>query len=298
MDFDSIANLKARIEKDLHINDVDIPEDINISTMTMEAKFDTNFFTWNIYRYINRDPQSIINVTIRNTVKKCRIKQIHPTSVFKAKRKAYINKKKYEFLNQVTAIVAVSKKRNNMPVSVKIFRNGTLHFTGCHNIDNVLEVAHKLCIECAKVRAVIAGKKIREITFVENIDALKLDRLHSFKIDMINSNFVVPFEIDRPKLYHTLKRDNFNVYYDSNKHAAVNITYKKGLTLFVFESGSIIIIVGNDGFAPILDGYNFIYRYLLEQYEDIVKDNSYICKYLDSLLECREILPLASYKEE
>ncbi len=293
MDFDkrNITELEQRVKSSLKIDNVNIPEDINISTMTIEAKFDTTFIPLNIYKYINRDPNNIIRVNIRNTGKCSRFRKklvLHEQHSIFIQKKKMTNcvKRKAEFLNQVTAIVNVSKKKNNMPVSVKIFRNGTLHFTGCHTIENVLEVAQKICFECKKVRAVITkNKKIKEIKFAENTPILKLENLHDFKIDMINSNFVVPFEIDRPKLYNKLKNDQYDVYYDSNKHAAVNITYKKGLTLFVFESGSIIIIVGNDGFNPINEGYYFIYEYLLKNYRDIVKDNHNLHNSLTKLLK-------------
>ena len=105
---------------------------------------------------------------------------------------------------------------------------------------------------------------------------------------MINSNFSVPFRIDRPRLYNNLVADGHTARYDSNKHASVILLFKKGVTLFVFESGTIIIIIGNSnniGFQPIVDAFNFIYRYLLENYEVVVKDdnitNSSILRYID-----------------
>lgn len=263
MDFGSIHinNMSEKIRDDLKLNlhnSVNIPKDINISTMTMQAKFDTTFIPWNIYMYIDRNPENIIKVTIKNNNNR-------------EKR----TKKKSEFLNQVTVRVKVSNKRNNMPISVKIFRNGTLHFTGCQSVENMLEVAHKICIECKKTRAIIKDGTIKEIQFAKNTEALCVEKMHSFKVDMINSNFYVPFEINRPNLYTILKKDKYNVCYDSNKHAAVNLTYKKGVTIFIFESGSVIIIVGNNGIEPVVQGYNFIYKYLLENYMEIVKDDTF-----------------------
>ncbi len=174
-----------------------------------------------------------------------------------------------------------------MPISVKIFRNGTLHFTGCQHIHDMLEVAHKICYECSKTRAIITKKgTLKEIHFTDDPSQLSIDKINFCKIDMINSNFTVPFKINRPKLYEHLKNDNYNAFYDSNKHAGVNITYKRGVTIFVFESGSIIIIVGNSGFEQIITGYNFIYKYLLEHYETIVKDdNIFVYNLLDSLCD-------------
>ena len=95
---------------------------------------------------------------------------------------------------------------------------------------------------------------------------------------MINCIFKVPFTIDRPKLHILLKNDNYTAVYDSNGHAAVKIKLmdKKKITIFIFESGSIIIILGNQGFDKICYVHNFIYRYLLENYEYIVKNDTLI----------------------
>ena len=82
--------------------------------------------------------------------------------------------------------------------------------------------------------------------------------------------------------------------YDSNGHAGVKIKYislKNKITIFVFESGSIIIILGNQGFTKIQEVYDFIYKYLLENYEAIVKNDDYakviIQKYIDKELSIK-----------
>ena len=131
---------------------------------------------------------------------------------------------------------------------------------------------------------------------------------------MINCNFKVPFKVDRPKLLVSMASDNYNASYDSNGHSAVNIKYdvqkeesiSKGVkvrntddlgkneervTIFVFESGSIIIILGNQGFRPINEVYTFIYKYLLENYDTIVKDD----ELTDSSI--REYLEESEYKD-
>jgi ribosomal protein L15 len=92
---------------------------------------------------------------------------------------------------------------------------------------------------------------------------------------MINCIFRVPFNIDRPVLQALLKTDGYNASYDSNGHAGVKIKYVstgKKITIFVFESGSIIIILGKQGFYRINEIHAFIYKYLLVNYENIVKD--------------------------
>lgn len=197
------------------------------------------------------------------------------------------NRQSDEFLNQVTVLIGVSNKIK--PVSVKIFSNGAIHFTGCVNIDNMLEATYKLARECKREIAVLTKKsKIREIKFVDDPDVLKLENLDSIKVDMINCIFTVPFKIDRPKLQVLMKSDGYNSSYDSNGHAGVKIketSTGKKVTIFVFESGSIIIILGKQGFKRINNIYTNVYKYLLENYESIVKDDditaSVILRYID-----------------
>jgi TATA-box binding protein (TBP) (component of TFIID and TFIIIB) len=274
LDMEKIKELRQKIKGTLELSNVDIPENIKISTMTLEAKLNTKFYPWNIYKYIRRDNDGIINVVKENRNKKIK----------KGKNK---NKQSEVFLNQVTVSIRVSNKEK--PVSVKIFNSGTVHFTGCVCIDNLLEAVYKLCLECRREVAVI-GKdgRVKDIKFAENINELRVENLYDFKIDMINCIFVVPFKIDRPKLQTLLKSEGYNSAYDSNGHAGVRIKYvstKNKITIFVFESGSIIIILGNQGFGKINEVYNFIYKYLLSNYDTIIKDDecatSSILRYLE-----------------
>lgn len=271
-----INELRRRIVDTLELNNVDIPEDIKISTMTLEAKLNTRFYPWNIYKYIKKSENGIVKIVKENRNKNKKTR--------KTKNK---NKQSDVFLNQVTISIQVSGKVR--PVSVKIFNSGTMHFTGCICVDNMLEAVYKLCVECRKCRAVVTKSgKIKEIEFAEDINELTIEKLFGFKVDMINCIFKVPFKIDRPKLQVLMKADGHNAIYDSNGHAGVKIRYvsaNKKITIFVFESGSIIIILGNQGFGKINDVYMFVYKYLLTNYESIVKNddltNSSILKYLE-----------------
>lgn len=290
-DTSKIEKLRTDIKNTLELNNVDIPEEIKISTMTLEAKLNTRFFPWNIYRYIKKSEDGIVGVVKENRNKKDKKKkkaeklaedmdadyaENAKTNRTKDKKtKKSKNKQSEVFLNQVTVSIKVSNKEK--PVSVKIFNSGTVHFTGCVCVDNLLEAAYKLCIECQREVAVM-GKdgKVKDVKFAEDVNELRVENLYDFKVDMINCIFVVPFNVDRPKLQVLLKADGYNASYDSNGHAGVKVKYVstgKKITIFVFESGSIIIILGNQGFNRINEIHNFIYKYLLENYESIVKDD-------------------------
>ena len=172
------------------------------------------------------------------------------------------------------------------PVSVKIFNNGSIHFTGCIAVENMVEAVYKLCIECRRKVAIIDKTgKIRDIVFAKNREILKVENLYGGKTDMINCITDVPFKIDRPKLRVLMKNDGYNVVYDSNGHAGVKISghgLGEKITIFVFESGSVIIILGRQGFKNVTDTYTFIYKYLLQNYDSIIKDDMLI----KSVIEC------------
>lgn len=322
VDMDKVNILRQKIRETLELGNVNIPDDIKISTMTLEGKFNTTFYPWHIFKYIKKSKDGIINVVKSNTKKKKKNKdddfdvdeygnikeknhekeqetkqekeqkaKVNPKpenkpGINRKTIKSRINSKKSKkgkqsknrqsdmFLNQVTVCISVSNK--DKPVSVKIFNNGTVHFTGCVTIDNLLEATYKLCNECRRDIAILENNKIKDIKFVEDPDVLRVENLFDNKVDMINCIFVAPFKIDRPKLQVLMKADGYNAAYDSNGHAGVKIKYAstgKKITIFVFESGSIIIILGKQGFSRINEIYTFIYKYLLENYESIVKED-------------------------
>src|SRR5690606_23687398 len=103
-----------------------------------------------------------------------------------------------------------------------------------------------------------------------------------------NCIFVVPFKINRTELQKILKSDEYDATYDSNGHAGVRIKYvsvKNKITIFVFESGSVIIILGNQGFGRINEVHTFIYKYLLENYLLIAKNDDVITSTIKKHME-------------
>ena len=92
---------------------------------------------------------------------------------------------------------------------------------------------------------------------------------------MINSNFNIGFNIDREKLFEKLILNNYECTYDPIIHACVNLKYtikSKKISIFIFESGS-IIITGANNCNQILCAYNFINKYLLTNYDKIIMKN-------------------------
>ena len=309
-DVDKIKAMKQEIRRVLEFDESDIPSDIKIATMTLEGRFKTMFYPWNIYKYMKYHKNGITKVvkvpkkqhkktsndddillndipTEENIYKDPAEKSddigiyYDDKNISTEEKNEPTNKKENQtknrqsdmFLNQVTVSINVSNKEN--PVSVKIFSNGTVHFTGCVSLDNMFEATYKLCVECSRdVWVFNKGRKIKRVRFVKDPSVLRVENLTGIKADMINCIFVAPFKIDRPKLQILMKTDGYKATYDSNGHAGVKIKYVstgKKITIFVFEAGSIIIILGKQGFKRISEIYNFIYKYILENYESIVK---------------------------
>ncbi len=107
---------------------------------------------------------------------------------------------------------------------------------------------------------------------------------------MINSNFVYPNKIDRLKLFNLLNSESKECRYDPSNHAPVNIKFNcvdKSISIFVFEKGS-ILITGAKNCGHILEGYEFINKYLLNNHKKIVKSSINISN-IDTLFDNKTI---------
>jgi hypothetical protein len=294
MDNNKYTQIKNNIRDTLDLHDEYIGK-VKIATMTFEGKFKTTFYPLNIYNYMQKNQNSIVSI-IKIADKKYRRTQ--KCMLIMDNRELDDTKYMHNdmFLNQVTVNINVSNKKN--PVSVKIFSNGSVHFTGCITIDNLLEAIYKLCVECRRCIYVLdTNNTIKKIQFAHTPDVLYLEQIFDIKTDMVNCIFTVPFKIDRTKLQALLWGHKYNATYDSNSHAAVNIKFydtetkinnkgKNGkITMLVFEQGSIIIILGKQGFKKINEMYNFIYKYLLENYKLIVKNDNIAWDIINKYIE-------------
>lgn len=149
-------------------------------------------------------------------------------------------------------------------------------------------VISKLFFELKKEKAVIKDYKLIQKPFV--YDALKME-LYDVQICMINTGFKIKNGINRDILYEKLIHDRVNCTYEPCLHACVNIKYqyssKKKVSIFVFQSGS-IIITGASTVDHIVKAYNFIMKkfkkynseILLAKIEELFKKCSELKKYL------------------
>jgi TATA-box binding protein (TBP) (component of TFIID and TFIIIB) len=179
------------------------------------------------------------------------------------------------FYNQVSMYVSVGGKIK--PINIKLFLNGSIQITGCKNIYQAIDGINKIFTELKKdkVSIVINNNKLElvEHIFVSNYDILDVKNLYTIKIAMINSNFNIGFQIDRNKLYNVMVDANLEVSYDPENHACINLKYDNLInksSIFIFEAGS-IIITGARNCYQIIDAYNFINKYLLTNYINVIK---------------------------
>lgn len=231
-----------------------LPSDIIISTITLHCKILTRLNIQNIMTSWRNTDNMIICIN---------------------KKKNKNLKKNSKFYNQVPINITINDKKK--PISIKLFTNGSIHMTGCKNIDNAISALKILFDELNYLNTL--NKCYLDL------EQLNVDNINEIKIAMINSNFYIGFEIDREKLYQILKNDKINCNYDPLIYAGVIIRHEyldKLTTIPVFEKGS-IIITGAKEYNQIINAYNFINKYLLSNYDNIKKFNINVSTILHSI---------------
>tara|TARA_B110000208_G_scaffold12077_1_gene14903 strand:- start:753 stop:1529 length:777 start_codon:yes stop_codon:yes gene_type:complete len=186
-------------------------------------------------------------------------------------------KKKHKrvFYNQLTLELYsnFSKKKINL----KLFKNGSIQMCGCKHVNDCIDVLEKL-IENLNSKYYINEDNIKiEKSFIESEDVTILDSIDKFKITLINSNFSINFSINREKLYNILIKEKMNCRLEPCIHACVNIKYdinpdRKPISIFVFQSGS-IIITGAKFIEDIISSYAFITEKISKNKDNIIHNN-------------------------
>jgi len=287
---DIFDKLSKTIEYDLK------PHETQISTMTiiLYMKDDIKFDCYNIGRYLKTD-EIIDGVIFNDADAKIHIRgsletQIKSRKKLKKTKEKKTKNKKDSFYNQVTVIVKVS---NDKMINIKLFKNGSIQMTGCNSLENSKKAIEYLFTNLNTTRYLIfpSNDKIKEIQFI-NTQNITLSSIIDGKVALINCDFTIEFEINRDKLFNIMSNKNLKNLeikkkskiindinspfkyidgtFDPIRHACVNIKLQhpiKTITIFVFESGSIIIL--GKSCRQIRDAYNFINVFLLTNYYEI-----------------------------
>jgi len=224
-----------------------LPDDLFISTVTILCKIGTPFNLKEISTKLELKPEKIIYIRGMGVFKS-----------LKSKKQKIIGSC---FHNQVSVGVFSDKI-----VSIKLFLNGSIQITGCKSIRNAVNALKVLFSELKN-------------------DLYTLNKIHDLRVVMINSNFNIGFKIDRMRLFNLIK-EKYICNYDPTIHACVDIKLEctdKVVSIFVFESGS-IVITGANSLEHVIKAHDFISKFLLENYKKILRreplTNSIIMMYM------------------
>lgn len=143
------------------------------------------------------------------------------------------------FYNQITVefIDGTSKK------SIKFFPNGTIHITGCSDIDD----CHKVMKQLQCVIKFIIKEEVR---------------VYDFNVFMINTNFSMNSTLNLQQVINSLKKMKLNVSFNPEVYSAVKVKFSPGegmksITASIFSSGC-VLITGATTLKEINESYNFL----------------------------------------
>jgi len=256
--------------KEHNLNLETLPKKLKICTITISCKLIPNnenktdvFIVENIGRYLELN-KSIISVNYANDEATSRT-----LIVDTRKRRRKKNKKKI-FLNQVTLIVLM----NGAKINVKLFKNGSIQITGCKNLYHIFNALILIFNKLKIVKAIYNNKKkiIEDKPFTNFNDFLDIRNITHFKMAMINTNFYLPFNINIYTFCDILNKQNIYATIGV-KHKCVDTKYinnetKKVISIYIFESGS-VIITGANQCDDIIDAYYYIKKKIYSNYNFI-----------------------------
>ena len=274
--------------KETFLNTSLLPKEVKIVTISGKCKLGVEFNIENIFDYI--DTTNLMNVQYRNNIRRNPLNDNGKKKISKKK----LEGKKKDFQNQVSiALNPNIEYYPNSTVSTKIFKNGSLQFTGFRSVLSMNITLNRIIDELSKDFAIISEEdnKIIEKPFVKDNKKISLS---DFEMTMINSNFNIGFKLKLYNLYDLIKEKiesdkNLNVSsdnlkdhlkYDPDIHAAViyklyvrddsddKKKFKKKVSFLIFEKGP-VNITGVKSINDLVESYEFIKNLLLENKESI-----------------------------
>lgn len=283
-------NFRNYIEKKLLLSH--LSDDIYISTMTISCKIDNiEFNCENICRYIDLSYDGIEDIICaieegRKHVneEKNIIYRSLPTKRYDKKEK----KKKCVFYNQASMHLKIKTKKTDA-VHIKLFSNGAIHITGCQTCNDITETFLSIFskLKCDKYIIDKKTKEFIEKTFVSDKKYLDISLVSDLKVNMINTNFIIPMKVNLANLYELLLANDKDCRYDKINHSCVNIKYEhpqKIISIFVFEKGSIVITGAKTG-EQINSAYLFINKFIYSNYKKLVKRDINVEENITKVLE-------------
>ena len=246
-----------------------LPQDLNLSTFSACCKLNVNVIFNNIFNYLDLEEYKINKIKYCNKFITHLCREPQSVKTVKKKRTPKI------FYNQLTFIIYSNYSKKN--INTKLFKNGSIQMSGCKHIEDIINILNILTDKLSHTRAIIENNIIIEKPFINTGQEINIT---NFKISLINTNFKIPFQVEREILYNILINKKINCRYEPCKHACVNIKYVNDenindihkASIFVFQSGN-IIITGTKTIDIIVKAYNYIKQLLKFHLKEIIIAN-------------------------
>lgn len=273
-----ISDFERNSDKRYIINNLDVlPEGIEIFVITMTCGINQKFLIENILNYYPLTEKDI--VTIKSKTKIRNIKKMKKVirKVSKKEKKNNID----NFFNQITIVLNIPTDYNSDKtkfVNLKLFKSGAIQISGLQSINQCNITLNKILNLLIGDYGVFEDGIFKEIRFIES-DEIKIINV---KVNMINTMFQYVSKINRCNLYNKLVElknknllgNNIRIKYQPDIHAPVHIKIdignKKPITVFVFESGKILIMAAKKR-ENIIETHNYINNLLTENHNFIIK---------------------------
>jgi len=282
----------------------DLPGQMEIFAITLTGSINSTFNIQNILEYYPLDSSNFS--TIKSKLKTRTIIKKKQMRVPKQKEnltgttsESNINSPvaptQDNFFNQITVVMTIPIDYNSDEkkyVNLKLFNNGSIQVSGLKSIPQCNIMINKL-IELLKGEFCVFLNPEGELCKIDTPGAipkiirfLQFDtvKLTGIKISMINTMFQYPSKINRSQLYMRLIELKINGILDPTTrpkyqpdihapvHVKIDLGNKKPVTVFVFESGKILIMAAKRR-ENIIEAYNYINQLLQDNHEYVVKRN-------------------------
>jgi len=295
----------------------DLPGSMEIFAITLTGSISVEFYIENILDYLPISSSNILTVKSKNKVrsvkkkKQKKLKVSNPSNPSNPTESSSQTGLTDNFFNQITVEMNIPVDYNSAitkDVNIKLFKNGSIQVSGIKSISQCNIIINKL-VELLKGEYCVfvdqdnthcpfgtPGSTPKIIRFIES-DHVKILNI---KLNMINTMFQHQSKINRSQLYMRLielkvtnllepsTRLKFQPDIHAPVHVKIDLGNKKPVTVFVFESGKILIMAAKRR-ENIIDAYNYINKLLEENHEYVVKRNlieiiandSDLCKLID-----------------
>lgn len=247
------------------------PDTLTVSTVTHMSKLNRSFSKTEA---LEKLPQVVPQVMALHGIKDFRVPHSpeevealqeeldEPPAAGAQKREA--GQRFPSFSNAMIMVIQSSDpKKNN--IAVKFFFSGVLHVTGCKSAAECMDVANLAC------------DVLNHVPWETSRESGPLAyRVVDFTVQLINTNFSVPFQLKLPLLYGWMHKvyAHMDYSFDPQMHAALIIkvpvttnAIRRNVTVMAFDSGN-ILISGAIHPYEVSAGYGFIMKFLYQTHKN------------------------------